>query len=172
MRKSTIEIGEKYGNLTVVERSGSNNRGEAVWKCRCDCGGTKDVKSRNLSIGKVKSCGCISTGPKSTDIAGRKFGRLTAIRKIGRDKYRGSLWEVRCECGTEKTVLYRALVSGVVLSCGCYNKDQKASRVGELSPSFNPNRTEEERVYGRSIPRYIAWAIAVKEEDGFRCQVC
>lgn len=32
------EIGNKYGHLLVIERAGSDNRGEALWKCKCDCG--------------------------------------------------------------------------------------------------------------------------------------
>lgn len=30
--------GDRYGNLTVVARAGSNRHGQTMWECRCDCG--------------------------------------------------------------------------------------------------------------------------------------
>jgi 5-methylcytosine-specific restriction endonuclease McrA len=161
-----------FGKLTVTMRDGINYRGEATWKCLCECGEKTTIKSGNLVLGKTKSCGCINTGPQTTDITGKKFFRLTAIRKIGRDSYRGSLWEVRCDCGAIKKVLYSALIKGTTLSCGCYNKDHKKSLLGNLNPNYNSEKTEEERVYGRHIVDYKSWVTAVKERDAYKCQVC
>jgi hypothetical protein len=37
---------------------------------------------------------------KATDITGRRYGKLTAVRmKTEGDKVYGSLWEMRCDCG-------------------------------------------------------------------------
>lgn len=49
--------GQKFGKLTVIERSGSNHNG-AIWFCKCDCGNVKYVPSCYLRNGEVKSCGC------------------------------------------------------------------------------------------------------------------
>ena len=50
--------GQRFGLLTVVERVESiGNR--TAWRCRCDCGGERIVKTIHLREGKVKSCGCV-----------------------------------------------------------------------------------------------------------------
>lgn len=51
--------GKRCGTLTAIEYAGYNKeRGEALWKCRCDCGKEIVTSGRNLRRGKVRSCGC------------------------------------------------------------------------------------------------------------------
>ena len=54
------EVGNKYGHLTVIARAGSNNNGQALWECQCDCGNpnTIIVLGNNLRRGHTLSCGC------------------------------------------------------------------------------------------------------------------
>lgn len=64
------------------------------------------------------------------DIAGMKFGRLTAIKKVGtkgNGKGSKSIWLCRCDCGNEKEILRNSLVSGTTKSCGCLEKEVKAT---------------------------------------------
>ena len=57
---------------------------------------------------------------EATDISGKRFGRLTAIRKVGMDsKNKHALWECICDCGSTKTVYKDNLTSGHTQSCGC-----------------------------------------------------
>ena len=49
--------GQKFNQLTVVERVKSNS--STRWKCKCDCGNFTEVTSANLKNGAVKSCGCL-----------------------------------------------------------------------------------------------------------------
>lgn len=58
MSKVSDLTGQCFGRLTVVERAGSNKRGHAMWKCRCDCGNEVIVVGYSLTGGKSKSCGC------------------------------------------------------------------------------------------------------------------
>lgn len=53
-------IGQKFGKLTVIERDGSDKRGEAKWICECSCPAkTKiSVLGSNLRTGHTMSCGC------------------------------------------------------------------------------------------------------------------
>ncbi len=51
-------ISQKFERLTVVEFSKIDSKGQAVWKCLCECGNTKLVKGTSLRQGRVKSCGC------------------------------------------------------------------------------------------------------------------
>lgn len=52
---------QKFGNLTAIKYIKSNNRGSAIWKCRCDCGNTVEVSGTDLRTGHTKSCGCINS---------------------------------------------------------------------------------------------------------------
>lgn len=56
MRVSDL-TNKKFGNLLVIERRGSDVKGQALWLCRCDCGVEKVVRGHDLK-GGVKSCGC------------------------------------------------------------------------------------------------------------------
>ena len=52
-------IGKTFGHLTVIERDGSDGRGEAKWLCQCDCGSSIiSVLGSNLRNGHTTSCGC------------------------------------------------------------------------------------------------------------------
>jgi hypothetical protein len=51
-------VGQRFGSLVVVERKGSDARGQAVWRCACDCGGKSFPVSASLLGGNSKSCGC------------------------------------------------------------------------------------------------------------------
>lgn len=53
------------------------------------------------------------------DLVGKKFGRLTVIRKVGKTKGRKVQWECVCECGETKVVTTDKLNSGHTQSCGC-----------------------------------------------------
>jgi hypothetical protein len=51
-------VGEKFGRLCVLERDGSNRRGNSIWKCQCDCGNVILVDGSNLRSSNSISCGC------------------------------------------------------------------------------------------------------------------
>ena len=50
--------GQRFGRLTVIERTGSDCIGQAMWRCRCDCGNMTVVAGGNLRTGNTRSCGC------------------------------------------------------------------------------------------------------------------
>lgn len=52
--------GQRFGRLVVVERA--PNRGTAtVWRCRCDCGSSHEVRGTSLrsAARPTRSCGCM-----------------------------------------------------------------------------------------------------------------
>lgn len=49
--------GDRYGMLTVIARA-ENYRGNAQWRCQCECGRVKTYIGQDLARGKVRSCGC------------------------------------------------------------------------------------------------------------------
>lgn len=64
-----------------------------------------------------------------SDLTGLRFGRLTAIEKVGVtcQGKRGSrsLWLCKCDCGNEKIVVRNSLVTGNTQSCGCFEHETK-----------------------------------------------
>lgn len=67
---------------------------------------------------------------KLIELGGKKFGRLSVIKKNGvlPNGKNGNLaaWLCRCECGSEITVRGRDLISKNTSSCGCYQKEIKS----------------------------------------------
>ena len=69
------------------------------------------------------------------DITGQKFGRLTAIECVGRDRQRMALWKCRCECGNYIVTRGTGLRYGSTKSCGClrYERAKDACTTHGLS---------------------------------------
>lgn len=51
-------LGNRYGKLVAVKYLGIVYR-YARWECKCDCGGTIEVRSSHLILGDTTHCGCI-----------------------------------------------------------------------------------------------------------------
>lgn len=51
-------VGQKFGRLTVLERTENNKWGQSRWLCQCDCGNKTIVSGIDLNRGHTKSCGC------------------------------------------------------------------------------------------------------------------
>lgn len=62
------------------------------------------------------------------DIAGRRFGRLVAVKWIGRSRRGQRLWRCECDCGKMVEVGLSALRRGHTRSCGCLRNDKAAER--------------------------------------------
>lgn len=54
-----IELGQRFGKLTVVELVHDGLYDDRVWRCRCDCGNIANAKEKYLKNGHRKSCGCL-----------------------------------------------------------------------------------------------------------------
>lgn len=95
-------------------------RGYIVWECQCDCGNRILASAEQLMKGYVQSCGCL-LGVK--DVAGMRFGKLTAIRTTGESKDGSHTWYCKCDCGNTTFVTTRNLTSGNAQSCGCQREE-------------------------------------------------
>ncbi len=54
-----MEIGAKYGRMTVLERAGKDRFGGIKVRCICDCGTERTLLLSSLRTGNTKSCGCL-----------------------------------------------------------------------------------------------------------------
>lgn len=151
--ESRIEAGRRFGKLTVIEDSG-RRRGECIlWRCRCDCGGECLAVRRQLISGAVASCGCAKQKRTvfvgAEDLTDRRFGKLTALRRVENDKNGKPRWMCQCDCGGTKAVAAQDLKNGRTRSCGCerystsYNmRDLTGRRFGRLTALY-PVRKED-----------------------------
>ena len=122
MKKCHLE-GMRFGMLTVEKELAEKKDRYVLWRCRCDCGGTIDVNTRQLKRGTVSNCGCVPkttahNGNRAEDLTGRRYGSLTALYRTQSVKNR-TRWVCRCDCGKLHTVSAGDLKSGRIKSCGC-----------------------------------------------------
>jgi hypothetical protein len=92
MTQSVDISGRRFGRLIAVRmvETGGKNRSQR-WLFKCDCTNETEVSKKAVVRGDTQSCGCFRSEvlmAKSTDIAGRKFGRLTAIRMTARGAWK------------------------------------------------------------------------------------
>ena len=51
--------GQRFGRLTVLKKEKSDNNGNVMWRCQCDCGNIVIVRGVSLRSGNTRSCGCL-----------------------------------------------------------------------------------------------------------------
>lgn len=125
--------GQRFGKLQVLQRA-ENRKGRTAWLCQCDCGNVKTVLTRDLKTGKVRSCGCLSHRKGKKNIAGRRFGNLTALYPTDRRNEKGSVyWHCQCDCGNEIEVSEDGLVWGNYQSCGCLKREMQSKISQQLT---------------------------------------
>lgn len=119
MKENTL-IGQKFGRLTVVDKTEKKKNGSYIYRCQCDCGNITEVPGAYLKNGHTKSCGCIKREKReSLDITGQRFGRLVAVKFIKYDHKHRDVWLFKCDCGNEKEMPASYVKWGRVRSCGC-----------------------------------------------------
>lgn len=126
------------------------------------------------------------------DISGEIFGRLKVIKSVGKDKWGHYLWLCKCECGNEVVVNGKSLRIGHSQSCGCLRNEKSSQRTtqrnktyigennpmygvrryGTNNPNYNPNKTDEERLYCRLLEGMTPFKKGVYERDNYTCQCC
>lgn len=146
------ETGNRYGQLTVLERAGSNAGHEATWLCQCDCGNQSIVPGSNLRTGNTTSCGC----RRLIDEVGNRYGRLVVLERVENDKRNKAAWLCQCDCGDTRVVSGINLRCGYTKSCGCLRSG--SSHDGGYG-SYDDAFTDEFRRL-------------VRERDLYCCQVC
>ena len=108
-------------------------------------------------------------------IYGQKFGKLTAIKPVGRTKHRSIIWLCKCDCGKNKEIPSASLRSGNSKSCGCARAKIKHGLAYE--PEYkpwtamkyrcdNPNNSVYYKYGGRGIsvcPRWYDFALFMQD---------
>ncbi|RNB67351.1 hypothetical protein EDM55_20100 [Brevibacillus centrosporus] len=128
--------GQRFGQLTVIQRAGTRNR-MALWRCKCDCGKETLSLSGSLRSGSSKSCGCsrlahlIESPPKKTH--GGSKGRLYRV-------WRGMI--DRCYYPTHNR--YYAYGGRGIYVCDEWKGDYAAFRKWALASGYDPDAARGE----------------------------
>lgn len=90
--------GQKYHRLTVLEAASAIN-GRSAWRCQCDCGTIKVIKTDDLRSGDTKSCGCWNQEQRSLRAENMyskcvKYSPVeTSARRVWRNRYKEMIFE-------------------------------------------------------------------------------
>ena len=141
--------GEKFGMLTVIEKTEKREHNTVVWKCKCDCGNETFVTSRDLIHHRKMSCGCGNKSKK--DLTGQKFGLLTAIEPTNERDGSNVVWKCKCDCGNETFASTTALTSGGKKSCGCLLKATRRNLSGQTFGKLTVLEATDERQSGSVV---------------------
>ncbi len=130
-KRPPIQVGDRIGKLTVVEKTEQRDKGNVIWRCRCDCGTDVLLSTRAIRSGTTKGCpACWKLRPGQRDMTGMRFGRLVCIEPTGETKNNyGSFWVCRCDCGKEIVSYSTQLMNGTRRSCGCLNTEASRERL-------------------------------------------
>lgn len=106
---------------------------------------------------------------KFRDLTGLRFGRLTVIKQYSNNH--GQIkWLCRCDCGGTTTVLGGHLITGHTKSCGCLERETKATQQGlrvkypKLYRVWSHMKSRCENPKDKSYKGYGARGIAVCKE--------
>lgn len=69
-KRQPVNLGDKFGLLSVDSYSHSDKRGRKYYSCRCECGTVKTIHGASLVSGNTKSCGCSKAAFARTRIIG------------------------------------------------------------------------------------------------------
>ena len=118
-RRAVDITGQRFGRLIALSRvKRTRPHTEYIYRCRCDCGGIRLVRTHKLRAGTVTTCGCESPFHPG-NFVGKRFGKLVVINQRKRRMKGKRCWECKCDCGTTKVVATHNLMDGKVSSCGC-----------------------------------------------------
>lgn len=158
--------GQKFGNLTVLEKTNERKNGEILWLCKCDCGNITKIRGRYLREGHTTSCGCkkkitaMNMGKAQFhDLTGQKFNYLTVLEKTNQKQGTNYIWKCQCDCGNIHYVPGADLVCGKIKSCGC----QKLKTIG---------KTKEINMIGQKFGKLTVLRKNGKDSDGSINYLC
>lgn len=105
------------------------------------------------------------------DISNQRFGRLVAIKVVGKSKVNSLLWECRCDCGNIVNRASATLRNAKgVCSCGCYLTERSKIHLGHVP--WNKGTTYTTKPEGFNFSNKKAWTVAVKRVKGDKCEIC
>lgn len=113
---------------------------------------------------------------KTKVVLGQKYGHLTPVEVVGKNRFGLLLYKCLCECGNEKIVGSRYLTDGKTVSCGCkrakQNRQSKSitykSWISAKQRCTNPHNHNYKNYGARGIKMCESW---MKSFSNFLCEM-
>lgn len=100
------------------------------------------------------------------DISGKRFGRLTALHPVRKDRFGKYIWKVRCDCGREKEINSSGMKAGIVKSCGCFKRERLSKGYQDISGAYwrKLEKSADLRGYEFKITIQEAWNVFIEQK--------
>ena len=175
MEKLKLNIGDTFGEWTVIDTNRFIKNGHTYVRCKCSCGAINDVASTALIRGKSSSCKSCSARKRTKKLnLGDKFKHWTILQG---PIYKNSTayYKVKCDCGTEAYKLpIELLYSDRDFQCEkCAQKERalkvtvKNGRVGDLTLTEHTRlrRSAKKRGYVFEVSMEYLWDLFQKQNQ-------
>lgn len=116
------------------------------------------------------------------DLTGQRFGRLIAIKDVGKNKWGSRRWLCRCDCGNLTEAISSRLRAGCPQSCGCLQREKSRENIirlhecRKITYKHGESHNERTRLYsiwlGMKARCYIPSATGYKYYGAKGIQVC
>jgi hypothetical protein len=96
-------------------------------------------------------------GRKLIDLTGQRFGKLVAIKPVGKNKSLNYLWLCKCDCDKEVVTGSNSLIKGNTKSCGCLlikHGHSHSERYDGESPTYKSWVSMKQRCNNPKNPGY------------------
>lgn len=161
MAKLINEIGNIYGDLTVISRAENhinpNGKPRVQWNCLCKCGNTCIVLGESLRQGRTKSCGKCDRSIRNRERASDKvckemLGKIyNYLKVLAPGSYDVEISgkrrrKVICQCllcGDIIETRVNWIKNGTIGSCGKHSKSRGEIHVKDFLTSINCNFKDE-----------------------------
>jgi len=90
---------------------------------------------------------------KMVDMSGKKFGHLTAIRPIRKNKH-STYWLFKCDCGNDYIKNGWSVRRGIISSCSCNQYKVHIKHGMSLSPEYRIWSAARERCFNKNSISY------------------
>lgn len=127
MKQTVIDmVGYEFRNCRVIERTGSNKYGKALWKVQCGCGNTFITLGTTIRSGGIISCGCV--------------GKHLTHGDTGTRLYR--IWKgMKSRCTNENHKSYKDYGGRGISVCDEWIYDYKSFKNWALKNGYDKNLT-------------------------------
>lgn len=83
--RGQLFVGFRVGRLVLVERLGATaDEKSRWWKCQCDCGNTKELRSGCLRRAHTRSCGCLQREMSKNRLREGLTGKFTEMVEVAK----------------------------------------------------------------------------------------
>ena len=151
--------GQRFGRLTVIERS-ENHGKRVMWRCLCDCGNELITRGDALTEGKTQGCGCYNR-ERSSEHHTKHGGSKTRL-------YREWL-KVKTRCFNPKYSRYSDYGGRGICVCKEWSDSFEAFRDWAIANGYHDSLTiDRVNVNGNYEPSNCRWITNQEQQNNRR----